>query len=151
MRQIHAVALLSRAAALLLIALTPMASTAEPQANAHAVIDGPAGFSIACATHSGSELRACEDLPSAGYCATEANYASRPSKEPTGMTFVNRSAEPLDIYWLSFQGERVQYQHLPPGGRFVQQTYIGHNWLITNMAGQCIGIFKAAPESLAFF
>ena len=67
------------------------------------------------------------------------------------MTFVNRSEAPVDIYWLSFQGERVPYQHLAPGGRFVQQTFIGHNWLVTDMAGQCVGIFKAAPESIAFF
>lgn len=96
-------------------------------------------------------MRACEDLPSARYCASEPNYASRPSKERTGMTFVNRSEAPVDIYWLGFQGERVPYQHLPPGGRFVQQTFIGHNWLVTDMAGQCVGIFKAAPESIAFF
>ncbi len=67
------------------------------------------------------------------------------------MTFVNRSDAPVDIYWLGFQGERVPYQHLAPGGRFKQQTFIGHNWLVTDMAGQCVGIFRAAPEAIAFF
>jgi VHL beta domain len=127
------------------------ASPAGPQASVHGAIDGPAGYAIACSLNSGSAMRACEDLPSARYCASEPNYASRPSKERTGMTFVNRSEAPVDIYWLGFQGERVPYQHLPPGGRFVQQTFIGHNWLVTDIAGQCVGIFKAAPESIAFF
>ena len=125
------------------------AGAAEP--NAGGVIDGPAGYTIACSIGSRSDLHACADLPSAKYCVSEPNYASRPSKERTGMTFVNRSAGPLDVYWLSFQGERVPYQHLPPGGRFVQQTFIGHNWLVTDVSGQCVGIFKAAPESIAFF
>ncbi len=134
--------------ALPLIAVGQQANSA---ANARGVTDGPSGYTVACSLSSGSHMRACEDLPSAGYCQSEASYASQPSQERTGMTFVNRSEAPLDIFWLGFQGERIQYQHLAPGGRFVQQTFIGHNWLITNMAGQCIGIFKAAPESLAFF
>jgi hypothetical protein len=67
------------------------------------------------------------------------------------VTFVNRSAEPLEIYWLSFHGEPIHYRHLAPGDRAVQQTFIGHNWLVTGTAGQCIGVFKAAPQSIAFF
>jgi hypothetical protein len=129
------------------LALPSMA--AEP--NAGGVIDGPAGYTIACSIGSRSDLHACADLPSAQYCVKEPNYASRPSKERTAMTFVNRSEAPLDIYWLSFQGERVRYQHLPPGSRFMQQTFIGHNWLVVDATGRCVGIFKAAPESIAFF
>jgi hypothetical protein len=33
----------------------------------------------------------------------------------------------------------------------VQQTFVGHNWVVTMSDGQCVGIFKAAPESFAFF
>lgn len=67
------------------------------------------------------------------------------------MTFVNRSDEPVKMYWLNFQGERILYQYLPRGGRHTQKTFIGHNWLVTTLADQCIGIFKGAPESIAFF
>jgi hypothetical protein len=147
----HFFRLLTLGLALPAIAAGQLASSTGPQANAHGVIDGPAGYAIACSLSSGSGMRACEDLPSARYCASEPNFASRPSKERTGMTFVNRSEAPVEIYWLGFQGERVAYQHLPPGGRFEQQTFIGHNWLVTDMAGQCVGIFKAAPQAIAFF
>jgi len=58
---------------------------------------------------SAPHLRACDDLPSARSCAAESNYPSLASKESTGITFVNRSAEPIKIYWLSFQGERRLY------------------------------------------
>jgi hypothetical protein len=151
MQQARFSLLWSLGGALLVVAAAPTANSAGPATNAPRLIDGPAGYTIACATRSGTELRACEDLPSARYCDSEANFASRPSTERTGMTFVNRSEEPVDIYWLNFQGARIQYQHLSPGGRFVRSTFVGHNWLVTNMAGQCIGIFKAAPESIAFF
>jgi hypothetical protein len=75
----------------------------EPSA---ALVDGPAGYAIACSIRSPKHLRACEDLSSARSCATEANYPSLASKQSTGITFVNRSDEPIKIYWLNFQGER---------------------------------------------
>jgi hypothetical protein len=121
------------------------------QAQTKAPVDGPAGYEIACSLHSSPGFRACNELPSARSCDGEANYASRPSNEATCMTFVNRSDEPIKIYWLNFQGERISYRYLPPGARHTQQTFIGHNWLVTTLAEQCIGIFKGAPQSIAFF
>jgi hypothetical protein len=49
------------------------------------------------------------------------------------------------VYWLNFQGTRVLYNpYLAPGDQQAQQTYVGHNWLVTTLADQCIGIFQAA-------
>jgi hypothetical protein len=121
------------------------------QAQSTAPVDGPAGYEVACSLHAAAGYRACNELPSARSCDSEPNFASRPSKQPTGVTFVSRSDEPVKIYWLNFQGERVLYQYLPPGGRHTQKTFMGHNWLVTTLAEQCIGIFKAAPQSVAFF
>jgi VHL beta domain len=126
-------------------------AAARLQAQAAAPVDGPAGYEVACAIHSAAGYRACNELPSARSCDSEASYASRPSKDATGMTFVNRSDEPVKIYWLSFQAERILYQYLPPGGRHTQQTFVGHNWLATTLDGKCIGIYKGAPQSIAFF
>ena len=121
------------------------------QAQGSAPVDGPAGYEVACSLHAAPGYRACNELPSARSCESEPNFASRPSKQATGMTFVNRSDEPVKIYWLNFQAERVLYQYLPPGGRHTQKTFMGHNWLVTTLTEQCIGIFKAAPQSVAFF
>jgi hypothetical protein len=121
------------------------------QAQSAALVDGPAGYEVVCAIHASAGFRTCDELSSARSCETEANFASRPSKESTGITFVNRSDEPVKIYWLNFHGERVLYQYLPPGGRHMQKTFIGHNWVVTALTEQCIGIFKAAPQSIAFF
>jgi hypothetical protein len=133
-------------------AISALGLTAMPaRSQSAAPVDGPAGYEVACSIHSAPGYRACNALASARSCDAEPNYASRPSKEATGMTFVNRSDEPVKIYWLSFQGERVLYQYLPAGSRHTQNTFIGHNWLVTTLAEQCIGIFKGAPESIAFF
>jgi hypothetical protein len=113
--------------------------------------DGAAGYTIACALTDQPGLQSCADLPQAQACAQEPDFASRASKEATGMLFVNRSAAAVRIYWMDFQGYRQLYRTLAPGARFSQSTFIGHYWLVTNAAQQCIGIFKAAPESLAFF
>jgi hypothetical protein len=121
------------------------------QSQPAAPVDGPAGYQIACSIQGLKGFHACDELPSARSCDSESNLASQASKEATAMTFVNRSDEPVKIYWLSFQGERKLYQYLPPGGRHMQKTFIGHNWLVTNLAEQCIGIFNAAPQSIAFF
>jgi hypothetical protein len=129
----------------LLIPILPL------QAQPATLVDGPAGYEIACSIQAAKGFRACDDLPSARSCDAESNYASQPSKSSTAMTFVNRSDEPVKIYWLSFQGERKLYQYLPPGGRHTQKTFTGHKWLITNLTEQCIGIFDAAPQSIAFF
>jgi hypothetical protein len=130
--------------------LVGAAAAAEPAQTA-GLRDGPTGYSVACALSDQPGLKSCADLPAAQACAHEPDYASRPSREPTGMTFVNRSTRALEVYWLDFQGNRRPYRNLAPGGRFHQNTFIGHNWLVATLDGRCLGIFRAAPESLAFF
>jgi VHL beta domain len=113
--------------------------------------EGPAGYSIACAIADEPRMRSCAELPSAEACRHEGDLASHFSSEPTGMTFVNRSDTTLDLYWLDFRGARRLYHHLIPGERAKQDTFMGHYWLLATPDGVCVGIFKAAPQSLAFF
>jgi hypothetical protein len=131
-------------------ALFPM-TTAVADLLGRAVAEGPAGYTIACAVAEQKGMRSCAALPAADACRHEPDLASRPSSEPTAMTFVNRSDTTLDLYWLDFQGARRLYQHLTPGARARQDTFMGHYWLLATPDGVCLGIFKAAPESLAFF
>jgi hypothetical protein len=125
------------------------AAMADPPARP--INEGPAGYTIACAVADQPRMRSCAELPSAEACRHEPDLASRSSQEPTGMTFVNRSDPTLDLYWLDFGGGRRLYRHLTPGARASQDTFTGHYWLLATPDGVCLGIFKAAPESLAFF
>jgi hypothetical protein len=79
------------------------------------------------------------------------DFVSRPSQERTGITVVNRSNGALRLYWLDFQGNWRLYHTVAPGSRIQQDTFIGHNWLIATIDDQCIGVFNAAPMSIAFF
>ena len=115
------------------------------------VQDGASGYSVVCALVDQPHLRSCADLAEAHACLSEPEFASRPSKEPTGMVFANRSSSTVRIYWLDFQGNRRLYRNLSPGDKTSQSTFIGHNWLIADLHDRCIGIFKAAPQSFAFF
>jgi VHL beta domain/WXXGXW repeat (2 copies) len=111
--------------------------------------NNPAGYEVACSIQASSGFRDCDELPSARSCDAESNFASRASNESTDIAFVNRSDKPVKIYWLNFRGGRVLYdKYLPPGGRHAQQTFIGHNWLVTTLAEQCIGIFETEPQSI---
>jgi hypothetical protein len=144
-------AVFSMAATLIASAVCTSAARAQ---EAPSLRDGPAGYTMACAigTAAGTPaLRHCAELGAAQRCEHEAELASHPSQEATGLTIVNRSDELIKLYWLTFSGLRRFYHAVPPGERVVQQTFIGHNWMITNGRGECIGVFNAAPISIAFF
>src|SRR5277367_3243090 len=104
---------------------------------------GLAGYDVACSIEDPTGSRTCEQAP-AQSCNAAADYASQPSREPTDLTWVNRGSKPVKVYWLNFRGERILYDSIPPGGQHKQQTFVGHNWLVTTPAEQCLGIFETA-------
>lgn len=118
------------------------------QAQQPARLDGAGRYDIACSIQSATGSRNCGEPPPGHNCDVDANYASQPSRDPTGITFLNRSDNPVKVYWLNFRGERILYKSLPPGGQLDQQTFIGHNWLVTTSTEQCIGIFETVPQSI---
>jgi hypothetical protein len=90
----------------------------------------------------------CGDLPWAGSCDAEGTLASQPSREPTNIAFINRGDKPVKIYWLNFQGQRILYNpNLAPGGQHTQQTFVGHNWVVTTLTEQCLGVFTTDMRS----
>ena len=117
--------------------------------------DGAAGYTIACTVDDDGKsvpgVRGCADLEAAQRCMHPGDFVSRPSQDRTGITVVNRSNAPLRLYWLDFQGSWRLYHTVAPGNRVQQDTFIGHTWMISTTADQCIGIFSAAPISIAFF
>ena len=113
------------------------------QAQSAAGADSPAGYHVfACTTQNSGGSQVCNRPSATRFCDTEATSASLPSKESTGISFVNRSDKPVKVYWLNFQGQRVLYNsNLAPGARQPQQTFVGHNWVVTTQAEQCLAIF----------
>jgi hypothetical protein len=138
----------SRVATAIVIAAATLPLT-RLQAQPPAALDGPAGYNIGCSIEGASGIQDCGAPPQGHTCDVEGNYASQPSRESTGITFVNRSDKPIKIYWLNFRGDRILYKALPPGAQLAQQTFVGHNWLVTTSTEQCIGIFETIPQSIA--
>jgi hypothetical protein len=136
------------------LAVSALYAVPAPAQDSPNLRDGTTGYTMACAIGTAVGTPAvhhCAELGAAQRCEHEADLASHPSQEAAGLTIVNRSDEPIKLYWLTFSGRRRLYHSLAPGERVVQQTFIGHNWMITNNRGECIGIFNAAPISIAFF
>jgi VHL beta domain/WXXGXW repeat (2 copies) len=134
--------------------LTPILLTAalavpfdRMQAQPTELANGAARYDVACSIQDSSGPRSCA-VPSSSSCDAESYDASLPSPQSTGITFINRGDSPVKVYWLNFQGNRVLYQSLPPGGRYTQPTFYGHNWLVATMSEQCLGVFKTSPESI---
>lgn len=142
----------------LLLGLTTLCfGTGSPAGDTQAPVplqDGPAGYTIACAIHSPAGrpgIRACAALGAAQRCEHELDLPSQSSQDTTGMTFANRSDQAVKLYWLTFSGERRLFNTIVPGHRVIQETFIGHNWLVTTPSGHCVGIYNASPVSIAFF
>jgi hypothetical protein len=61
--------------------------------------------------------------------------ASPASTATTSITFFNRRAEDVTVAWLAFDGQKKVYGTVGPNASFVQQTFAGHVWIVSNAAG----------------
>src|SRR5713101_6877768 len=75
-------------------------------------------------------------------CNLEQTLVSLNADTPTPVTFVNSTNQAVRVYWRNYSGNRVLYGTLPAGVGYTQPTYLTHPWIITNLADQCLLIFK---------
>lgn len=75
-------------------------------------------------------------------CNLEQTIVSLNASTPTSITFVNSTNQTVRVYWRNYLGKRVLYITLPASAVFTQPTYLTHPWVITNLADQCLLIFK---------
>lgn len=67
----------------------------------------------------------------------------------TQIHFVNRTSEPVQLYWISTGGERRSYGQLAAGREKHQHTFAGHVWLITDKDEKALVAFIAEENSPA--
>ena len=79
-------------------------------------------------------------------CAREAGLKSMPSTNKTSITFLNGYGAPVNVYWLDFTGKRKLYLTLQNGESRDQITFLTHPWVVTDAAGQCLGLYVATPQ-----
>ena len=82
----------------------------------------------------------------ASECSEEGSLLSQDGPA-TSVIFKNSSDEPVTIYWLDMQGERVEYKKLAADESHTQRTFVTYPWLIANEKDQCLGIYTATSTS----
>ncbi len=79
--------------------------------------------------------------PVQGKALTQIPRASTRTGGDTHITFVNRTAQAVELFWLSTEGERRSYGKLAAGERREQHTFAGHVWLVVDSKGQVLAAF----------
>src|SRR5204862_6090292 len=78
--------------------------------------------------------------------AGESPRASRRTGSDTSLTFFNRTAGEVEIFWLSTDSNRVSYGKLAPGAQREQHTFAGHAWVAVDTAGKTVASFEASER-----
>ena len=71
---------------------------------------------------------------------------SNPSQEESSVMFLNRSRNPLKVYWVTPEGEQRYYGKISPGLRFLTTSYSGHKWLLTSEANEPLALVEATDK-----
>jgi len=70
-------------------------------------------------------------------------HASYRTGPETTVTFVNHTPEPVDLLWLSTEGELSSYGKIAPGNRRSQHTFAGHIWIAKNKENKTLLAYEA--------
>lgn len=62
------------------------------------------------------------------------------------VTFENKSARLVKLYWMSYEGKQTHYGDLKPGEKRVQNTYASNYWLITDEKEKPLGYFTIGED-----
>lgn len=78
--------------------------------------------------------------------AQEGQVQSSNSDVTTEILFTNLTADSVHVYWLDENGQRRTYTDLGPGRSYLQQTFVGHKWIIASMDELGLAIFEAIDQ-----
>jgi GH24 family phage-related lysozyme (muramidase) len=79
-------------------------------------------------------------------CKLESSYRSSEGGSSTTILFTNQTRQAVNTYWLDYAGGRRHYMTLEPGKEYVQQTYVGHPWVVYGPSGQCLAIYQPSER-----
>lgn len=73
--------------------------------------------------------------------------ATRGTGDAVDIAFANRTAAPLELFWLDFEGNRRSYGQLAPGQEHSLSTFAGHVWLFVAPGGKIAGWYEAGEKA----
>ncbi|MFN0127727.1 MAG: DPP IV N-terminal domain-containing protein [Verrucomicrobiales bacterium] len=122
-------------------------------------MDGGASFWYSMALPGGGEefwsvdartgVKTRLEAPPSAEAGKASPVAPRPSPlggDETTLTIANRSAEPLQLYWIDPEGAWKSYGGVRPGEERAQHTYAGHVWLLVGPAGEKVACYQATSD-----
>ena len=66
----------------------------------------------------------------------------------TEITFINRTAGEVEIFWLNTEGGRQSYGKIAAGERKAQHTFAGHAWEVVDSSGKALARFVGEDAAL---
>ncbi len=82
---------------------------------------------------------------------TAPNLGERRSSPRTGLetslTFINRTSDEVELFWLATDGTRQSYGKLASGAQRDQHTFAGHAWVAADAAGKTLASFEAVERA----
>jgi hypothetical protein len=87
----------------------------------------------------------CSVAPSwaASTCPSEATLRSQNSQRHTSITFLNKRAGVVNVFWINYQGHRQFFSSMMPGEKKSFGTSATHPWVVTDAGGNCLGVHFA--------
>jgi hypothetical protein len=79
-------------------------------------------------------------------CSEAKDLRSEHSREPTKITFVNKSGMYRAIMWINFEGKTKDYGGVNSGDQVTLDTFRTHPWMIATGPGDCLQIFMPAAD-----
>jgi len=83
-------------------------------------------------------------------CSVEGSLKAIAGQPPVEMSFSNSSAEPRNLYWIDYQGQRQSYGVIAPGNARGQPSSEGNHWVVTDAADNCLAIYTASAAQPDF-
>jgi dipeptidyl aminopeptidase/acylaminoacyl peptidase len=77
---------------------------------------------------------------------TELHPSIRSSDE-TSVTFINRTKDVVEVYWVDYESQRRHYATIRVDEQHRQHTFAGHVWMVTNKAEKRLAVFVATEEA----
>ena len=74
-------------------------------------------------------------------CAEEGTLVSQRTEIQSRLIFRNGLAQPVQLFWLDYDGRRRPYLSLGPGETGVQPTFFTHPWVVADLGGRCLAIY----------
>ncbi|MBK8094847.1 MAG: prolyl oligopeptidase family serine peptidase [Verrucomicrobiaceae bacterium] len=70
--------------------------------------------------------------------------------ESSGLKFINKLGEDVDLFWINQQGEHLRYGSIRAESEREQHSFEGHVWLITSRTGEHLAIVEAEATVKTF-